>query len=174
MTTLSRSLLNEWPRAIRRGPAPRHHRPLLRDRGRQRWRLLRLDRIGRSKDEFAGTTAGPPGPPGRVGPPSRAGQGPHASMEEQEWELVQLCVYGIASLYERYPPRMSGAIATLKEAGAAQKPGANPPPRLQRSRARRREVVGNAARSHKGAARHRNETNSLTIGRVHRPLCGGV
>ena len=38
----------------------------------------------------------------------------------------RLCVYGIASLYERYPPRSPAEIAAQKEAGAAQKPGVKP------------------------------------------------
>ena len=44
-----------------------------------------------------------------------------AAMEEQELELIELSVYGIASLYERYPPKSSVATGP-----AAAKPGAQP------------------------------------------------
>ena len=74
-----------------------------------------------------GPQSGRPGPPGRARVATAGAQGgPNPSMEEQEWELVQLCVYGVASLYERYPPRDAAALATLKDAGTAQKPGAKP------------------------------------------------
>jgi hypothetical protein len=70
-----------------------------------------------------------PSPGGRAGGPP--GRGPRPAMEEQEWQLVELSVYGIASLYERYPPRTPEQTAALKEAGTkpgtGTKPGASPP-----------------------------------------------
>jgi hypothetical protein len=79
-----------------------------------------------------------PSPGGRAG--GSPGRGPRPAMEEQEWQLVELSIYGVASLYERYPPRTPEQTAALKEAGTkpgtgkagaspSPKPGAAPPPK---------------------------------------------
>jgi hypothetical protein len=81
-----------------------------------------------------------PSPGGRAGgPPGRTAR---PAMEEQEWQLVELSVYGMASLYERYPPRTPPEIEALKAAAGTKpstatksgaspspKPGAAPPPK---------------------------------------------
>ncbi len=38
-------------------------------------------------------------------PPHSYGSGPGMASEEQEWDLIELSIYGVASLYERYPPK---------------------------------------------------------------------
>jgi hypothetical protein len=66
-----------------------------------------------------------PSPPGRAGGPP--GRGPRPAMEEQEWQLVELSIYGIASLYERYPPRTDAEVAAMKAAGTKPSPGTKTP-----------------------------------------------
>jgi hypothetical protein len=75
---------------------------------------------------------------GRAG--GSTARGPRPAMEEQEWQLVELSVYGVASLYERYPPRSPQELEAMKAAGTkptatkagaspSPKPGATPPPK---------------------------------------------
>jgi hypothetical protein len=72
--------------------------------------------------------------PGRQMPPpgARAGGPPgrttRPAMEEQEWQLVELSVYGIASLYERYPPRSPPELEAYKAAATGTKPSAGTKP----------------------------------------------
>jgi hypothetical protein len=95
-----------------------------------------------SDSPFAGGGAAPASrPPPPPPPPSRptpraASAGPvrgaraaaaatriiRPQMEDQEMELVELSVYGIASLYERYPPK--SAVAAAAPAQPATKAGA--------------------------------------------------
>jgi hypothetical protein len=56
------------------------------------------------------------GPSGPMTPAAGATSG---GEEQQDWDLVELAIYGIASLYERYPPRDKAASA-----GAATTTGA--------------------------------------------------
>jgi hypothetical protein len=78
---------------------------------------------GPGSGRFRGLPAG-----GRQAPAAGAravGQqprGPRPAMEEQEWQLVELSVYGVASLYERYPPRSPPELEAYKAAAGA-KPG---------------------------------------------------
>jgi hypothetical protein len=66
-----------------------------------------------------------PAPGGRAG--AQQPRGPRPAMEEQEWQLVELSVYGVASLYERYPPRNSQELEAYK-AAATTKPGSGTKP----------------------------------------------
>ena len=51
--------------------------------------------------------------------PTQTGTGAVPGAEEHEWDLVELAVYGIASLYERYPPPEATAAAPTTTPGTA-------------------------------------------------------
>ncbi len=61
----------------------------------------------------AGKPRTPQGLPVSVQPASSAAT--TAAAEEQEWDLVTLAVYGVASLYEKYPPPDPAATAAAGE-----------------------------------------------------------
>jgi hypothetical protein len=68
-------------------------------------------------------------PGGMSGMPS--GFGPLLSSDAlssplDEANLVELTVYGIASLYERYPPKPEGGAAADQKAAGEAKPAAKP------------------------------------------------
>jgi hypothetical protein len=82
---------------------------------------------GRDPDDVA-MGMGPRGPqrPGVVlggmgGLRRTAAASPGAGGEEQEWELMELTVYGVASLYERYPPKGATPVASVTPPAGATK-----------------------------------------------------
>ena len=68
-------------------------------------------------------------PPAGIRPGVRPGVGPGGygqpgtgtAAEEQEWDLIEISIYGVASLYERYPPKQPKA-----EAAATPQTGTTP------------------------------------------------
>jgi hypothetical protein len=67
-------------------------------------------------------------PPGSGFAPSTAA----AAADEQEWDLVELAVYGLASLYEKYPPpdatKTADAAAPANAKTPADGPAVTPKP----------------------------------------------
>jgi hypothetical protein len=88
----------------------------------------------RSKMQGRGTMMGPPslgGPPGRVGGPGAPGVpgGLDTAGDETDPNLVEMTVYGIAVLYERYPPKPKPATdANTPGATSAPAPAPAAPP----------------------------------------------
>jgi hypothetical protein len=88
-----------------------------------------VDSIGGTPDPRGGGAPGRPGgtprfrPPGGTQPPS---PGAAAPREETMSSLVEMTIYGIASLYERYPPKPPSADAT-GTAASPTTPFATPP-----------------------------------------------
>ena len=103
--------------------------------GGERGREDRVPRVGSSGRPEVGTSGRPeagappvfrPGVrPGAPGIPGGYGQPGVSAAEEQEWDLIELSIYGVASLYERYPPKQPKADGAAASAGTTA-PAAGP------------------------------------------------